>query len=243
MPSGRAAKPAAAALDDARQRMIEVVRRMGRPALVCMACGEAGTLLRSIAGQKARVIKRASGNGQLLAGPTKSHRSRSSCAKWGSRPGDTCGPMQDMLLELLLGANAAAALAHRLDALRVPPNSEHNQPALSSPGVGHFDAERLRPALAPASLIAPDAGPLPHEQACSVASQAPGAAAEARPAFHADEEGTPRSAPTTVAEPASGEEAAPDPFVQASRAAARARGRGRRGGTTWSRHCKASTDP
>ena len=147
--SGRAAEPAAAG---PRQRMIEVVRRMGQPALVCMACGEAGTPLRSIAGKKTRVIKRASGNGQRFAGPTKSHRSRSSYAKWGSRPGDMCGPLQDVLLELLLGTNAAAALAHRLDALRVPPNPEHNQPALSSPGVGHCDAERLRPALAPASL-------------------------------------------------------------------------------------------
>ena len=51
--SGRAAKPAAAALDYAGQPMTKAVRRMGQPTHLCMAWGEAGTRLGSAAGRKA----------------------------------------------------------------------------------------------------------------------------------------------------------------------------------------------
>ena len=140
-----------------------------------------------------------------------------------------CGPLQEVLLVLLLGANAAATLAHRLDALRAPFSPENDQPAHALPGVDHRDAGDPPEQPPHAGPTAPDTGEVPHEQVPSAEDH--GAAAEAQPVPHTAEAGMPQSAPSTVAKPDSGEEAGPDPFLQATcRVAARARGRGRRGG-------------
>ena len=98
------------------------------PFRLCTRCWQPSTTLHTRMALPPELPWHASRNGQRCAGPAKSHGLQSSCAKWGNRPSyHLCGPLHDVLLALLLGANTAATLAHRLDALRAP------LPACSSP--------------------------------------------------------------------------------------------------------------
>ena len=93
-----------------------------------------------------------------------------------------CGPLQEVLLVLLLGANAAATIAHRLDALRAPLSPENDQPAHALPGVDPRDAGDPPEQPPHAGPTAPDTGEVPHEQVPRAENH--GAAAEAQPVPH-----------------------------------------------------------